>query len=517
MRLHLSQSPGPCYSPLPMFTLLQTQKTAVTAIIFVATFFIALTIGRLLKRRAGVQLGVPFQLFCLTLAFYAAISFYGIHVDWQKHVDAVSILLTTAFIVALLDRYLWAGYFEKKRQTPIPEFLRQVVALFVYLIAMLLVLSMVYHAETQLKGLLAGSGIVAVILGFATQDLFGGIIAGIALQIARPYKVGDWLNISERYAEVMEINWRSTRLRTNDGIYLDVPNYTVARGLIVNLHYPTQTHAMRLRVGVDYNVPPNRVKDSLFRATSTAEGVMPEPRPKIFVMDFADSAVIYEIKFYMGNHASYNDVCDAIRTNIWYELKRQRIRIPFPIRTLHLERRRLPTVPEGFAEAQAILRGEPLFDCLDDAQLDNVLHSAKINHYGRGERVIEEGAEGDSMFIVLRGSVHVSVLRNGSHVRLGGMRSGDCFGEMSLLTGEPRSATIRADSDCEVLEISKEVMGEIMRESPQCLNQLSDILAKRKLEGEGILRDTAHPEETEDKERAYRASFLGRLRTVFEL
>jgi small-conductance mechanosensitive channel/CRP-like cAMP-binding protein len=500
-----------------MFTLLETQKTAVTAIIFVATFFIALTIGRLLKRRAGVQLGVPFQLFCLTLAFYAAILFYGVHVEWRKHVDAVGILLTTAFIVALLDRYLWAGYFEKKRQTPIPEFLRQVVALFIYLIALLIVLSLIYHAEGQLKTLLAGSGILAIVLGFATQDLFGGIIAGIALQIARPYKVGDWLNIQERYAEVMEINWRSTRLRTNDGIYLDVPNYTIARGTIVNLHYPTQTHAMRLRVGVDYNVPPNRVKDSLLRATATAEGVMPEPYPKVFVMDFAESSVVYEIKFWMGNHAAYNDVCDAIRTNIWYELKRQRIRIPFPIRTLHLERRRLPSVPEGFTEAQAILRGEPLFDCLDDAQLDNVLHSARINHYGRGERVIEEGAEGDSMFIVLRGSVHVSVLRNGSHIRLGSMRSGDCFGEMSLLTGEPRSATIRADSDCEVLEISKEVMGEIMRESPQCLTQLSDILAKRKLEGEDILRDTAHPEDTAEKERAYRASFLGRLKTVFEL
>jgi small-conductance mechanosensitive channel/CRP-like cAMP-binding protein len=500
-----------------MFTLLETQKTAVTAIIFVATFFLTLTIGRLLKRRAGVQLGVPFQLFCLTLAFYAAILFYGVHVEWRRHVDAVAILLTTAFIVALIDRYLWAGYFEKKRQTPIPEFLRQVVALFVYLIALLLVLSVVYHAEGQLKTLLAGSGILAIVLGFATQDLFGGIIAGIALQIARPYKVGDWLNLQDRYAEVMEINWRSTRLRTNDGIYLDVPNYTIARGTIVNLHYPTQTHAMRLRVGIDYNVPPNRVKDSLLRATVTAEGVMPEPHPKVFVMDFAESAVIYEIKFWMGNHAAYNDVCDAIRTNVWYELKRQRIRIPFPIRTLHLERRRLPSVPEGFAEAQAILRGEPLFDCLDDAQLDNVLHSARINHYGRGERVIEEGAEGDSMFIVLRGSVHVSVLRNGSHIRLGSMRSGDCFGEMSLLTGEPRSATIRADSDCEVLEISKDVMGAIMRDSPQCLNQLSDILAKRKLEGEGILRDTAHPEGTAEKERAYRASFLGRLKTVFEL
>jgi CRP-like cAMP-binding protein len=146
-----------------------------------------------------------------------------------------------------------------------------------------------------------------------------------------------------------------------------------------------------------------------------------------------------------------------------------------------------------------------------------VLHSARINHYGRGERVIEEGAEGESMFIVLRGSVHVSVLRNGANIRLGNMRSGDCFGEMSLLTGERRSATIRADSDCEVLEISKEVMGEVMRDSPGCLTQLSEILAKRKLEGEGILRDAVQPGENGEKELEYRASFLRRLRTVFEL
>jgi len=501
-----------------MFTNLPTtEKAVITAIIFVGTFFAILTIGRLLKRRAGVRLGVPFQLFCVTLAFYAAIAFYGLKADWRNHVDAAAILLSTAFIVALLDRYLWDAYFEKKRQTPIPEFLRQVVALFIYLMALLLVLSVVYHAERQLKALLAGSGIAAIVLGFATQDLFGGIIAGIALQISRPYKVGDWLNIQDRFAEVMEINWRSTRLRTNDAIYLDIPNYAIARGTIINLHYPTEIHAMRIRVGVDYSIPPNRVKDALLRAASTAEGVVPAPPTKVFVVDFADSAVIYEIKFSMANHRAINEVSDAIRTNIWYEFKRQQITIPFPIRTLHLERKRQRSVPEGHAEAQAILRGEPLFDCLNDAQLDHVLHGARFNHYGRGERVIEEGAEGDSMFIVLRGSVHVSVLRNGAQIRLGGMRSGDCFGEMSLLTGEPRSATIRADGDCEVLEISKEIMGEVMRDSPQCLSQLSELLAKRKLEGEGILKDAVLPDESGNKEREYRATILRRLRTVFEL
>jgi len=500
-----------------MFTdFLETHKAPITFIIFVGTFFAVLTTGRLLKRRAGVRLGVLFKLFCLTLAFYAAMWFYGVHVGWRRHVDAAAILLSTAFLLALLDRSLWDAYFEKKRQTPIPHFMRQVVAMFVYLIALLLVLN-VYNAETQLKGLLATSGVAVIVLGFAMQDLFGGIIAGIALQISKPYKVGDWLKIQDQFAEVMEINWRSTRLRTNDAIYLDIPNYTIARGTIINLHYPTQIHAMRLRVGVDYEVPPNRVKDALLRAATSAEGVLPAPPVRIYVMDFAESAVLYEIKFSMGNHQAYNEICDAIRTNIWYEFKRQRITIPFPIRTLHVQRRRHRSVPEGHAEAQAILRGEPLFDCLNDAQLDNVLHSARIHHYGRGERVIEEGAEGNSMFIMLRGTAHVSVLRNGSGIRLGVLRSGDCFGEMSLLTGEPRSATIRAEEDCEVLEISHEAMAEVLHDSPQCLTQLSDLLAKRKLEGEGIVKDATQPQDQGSKEREYRASFLQRLRAVFEL
>jgi CRP-like cAMP-binding protein len=234
-------------------------------------------------------------------------------------------------------------------------------------------------------------------------------------------------------------------------------------------------------------------------------------------MDFAESAVIYEIKFSMGNHQAYNEICDAIRTNIWYEFKRQRITIPFPIRTLHVQRRRHRSVPEGHAEAQAILRGEPLFDCMNDAQLDNVLHSAHIHRYGRGESIIQEGTEGSSMFIMLRGTAHVSVLRNGTGIRLGVLRSGDCFGEMSLLTGERRSATIRADADCEVLEIGQEAMAEVLRDSPQCLTQLSELLAKRKLEGEGIVKDATQPHDQGTKEREYRATFLQRLRAVFEL
>src|ERR1041385_595984 len=391
----------------------EAERDAITVIVFVGTFFIAVGIGRFLKQRAGVRLGLLFRLFCLILAFYAAIAVYGVHASWRNQVGAAVILLSTALVVALINRYVWDFYFEKKRQTLIPHFLREVVAGIIFLIVLLLVLSYGYHAEAQLKGLLAGSGVVAIVVGFAGQNLFSGIIGGIAIQINRPYKVGDWLQVGERFAEVMEINWRSTRLRTNDNIYLDIPNNVMVSHEIVNLHYPTEVHAMRIRVGVEYKNPPNLVKDALYRAASTARNVLAQPKVRVFLVDFAESAVIYEIKYYMGNHSRINETNDAVRTNVWYELKRQGITIPFPIRTLHVERRAVRPVQEEQQEARALLRDEALFECLSDSQIDSIVEQAHVSHSGRGERVIREGAEGDSMFVLLRGAAEVYISRNG--------------------------------------------------------------------------------------------------------
>ena len=495
----------------------EAQRDAITVVVFVGTFFVALGIGRFLKRRAGVQLGLFFRLFCLVLAFYAAIAVYGVHASWRYHVGSAAILLSTALIVALVNRYVWDLYFEKKRQTAIPHFLREVVGGIIFLIVLLFILSYGYHAETQLKGLLAGSGVVAIIVGFAGQNLFAGIIGGISIQINRPYKVGDWLQVGERFAEVMEINWRSTRLRTNDNIYLDIPNNEMVGHEIVNLHYPTELHAMRIRVGVEYKNPPNLVKDALFRAASTAKNVLAEPKVKVFLVDFADFAVIYEIKYYMGNHSRINETNDAVRTNVWYELKRRGITIPFPIRTLQVQRKAAIPAQEEQAEALSILRGEPLFDCLSDEQLTQLVSQAHLNIFGRGEPVIEEGAAGDSMFVMLRGAANVFVSRNGSKIQVATLGAGDCFGEMSLLTGEPRSATVRADGDCYVMEIGKPVMAEVLRDTPSCLEKLSELLAQRKMETEGVLKEAGRTDEHAIKERQYTATFLHRLRTFFQL
>src|SRR2546421_4489711 len=172
-------------------TLPEAQRDAITVVVFIGTFFIAVGIGRFLKQRAGVRLGLLFRLFALILAFYDAIAVYGVHASWRNHVGAAVILLSTALVVALVNRYVWDLYFEKKRQTTIPQFLREVVGGIIFLAVLLLVLSYGYHAEAQLKGLLAGSGGLAIVVGFAGQNLVPGIIGGPAVHVNRPYNLGD--------------------------------------------------------------------------------------------------------------------------------------------------------------------------------------------------------------------------------------------------------------------------------------------------------------------------------------
>src|SRR5260370_35021363 len=134
-----------------MFALsFDTQLAVLTGLAFIATFVIALSIGRFLKRRAGVRLGILFQLFCLALAFYAAMWSYGVAIDLRNHVGTALIVLSSAIVVALIDRYVWDLYFEKKKQTPIPHFPLQIVALIVYLITLLLLLWYGYHASSSL-------------------------------------------------------------------------------------------------------------------------------------------------------------------------------------------------------------------------------------------------------------------------------------------------------------------------------------------------------------------------------
>lgn len=473
-----------------------------------------LLMGRYLKRRHGVQLGWLYHLFALGVVVYFSGIMLRITWPFLYDVGSATVILGSLFLIALIDRYIWELYFKQRHNVEVPKFLVEVIRLAILLVAIFLVLSFHYHKT--IRDLLIAPGILVVIVGFAMQDSVGNIISGLTLQIGKPYHTGDWLLIDSMYAEVIEINWRATRLRTFDNILIEIPHRQMAAQNIVNLNKPNRLHAMRISLGIEYSAPPTRVKDVLLHATSNARGISPERKPKVYLKNFADSSIEYEIEFWLEDHSSYLEVCDSIRTNVWYSLRRHGIRIPFPMRTVQIERPPRDKQQEVQSTARIMLRQQHLFKSFNDAQLDSLLPRGQAVHFGRGEKLIEQGEGGDSMFILVEGKADVFVRRDGVQARVAGLVSGDCFGEMSLLTGEARSATVIAATDCEVVEIGKAVLAKSLKENPQLVTQLGELLAKRRIENEGILADTPKTALLQ-KQKQYTDGFLARLRAFFEL
>ena len=492
-------------------------------------YLAALAVGRWLKRKHGVPLGLMFQLLCVSLAAYVPLRVLHAVQHPEGHADdstkvwhdegirtfqAMLIVLGVVFALQLLRCFYWQRWFARRHGAEAPKLLQQVFGFAVFCVALTLVLKFAYGF--QVDTFIAGSGIVAVVIGLAMQETLANIVSGIALQFGKPFRVGDWLVIETQRAEVMEMNWRSTKLRTNDDVYLDIPNKMVVSHTITNLSYPTKTRANRLRVGFEYSAPPNQVRDLLRRAAINSPGVLEMPPTKVFLKEFGDSAVIYEIKYSLDDERRFNDIEDAIRTNIWYEARRAGLTIPFPIRTVELRRPAADSAKANSALRERLSHQE-LLAPLDDDQKNRLLERARILRFGRGEKVIRQDSEGCSMFVIVHGEVEVLLHVNGSDTTVATLHPGEAFGEMCLLTGEKRSATILAKTDCELWEIERAHLQPLIQENKALAERLSELLARRRMETEGVLAAQTPPQVVEQKRQEYTMSFRRKISSLFEI
>ena len=480
-----------------------------------ASFVLYLTglmIGRWLKRRVNVGLAWVSHVFIAAVSITIASRLFHVDFPGAGEIGIVAAITAAFPLNAILHRFVWPLYGYPGEGARIPSFLPQVVAIIAFVFATVLGLAFFYHVT--IPSLLAGSGLVAIIIGLALQDTLGNIFAGFGLQAGKAYRVGDWLIVDSKHVEVVEINWRSTRFRNNDDVSFDIPNSQLAKATIVNLYYPSPRHAARVRLSVDHRIPPNEVKDAMLQAASSAPGVLRDPPTKVFLIDFAESAVQYEIKFWLMDGRVYPDIIDAVRTNVWYELNRRGIRLAFS--TQQIELVRSGQLSRRLEIDLKLLAGQALFSCLDQDQLAKLALGARRIRFGKGERIICKGDSGTSMFILARGTVEVLAEKEGRSWPVGILGAGDCFGEISLLTGEPRSATLVAVLDCEVIEIERESMAVLLREYPGLAESLSETVVARRSAMEMHLANA--PANGDDQlKTTTQESFLRRLRQFFQL
>ena len=358
--------------------------------------------------------------------------------------------------------------------------------------------------------LLTTSAVGAVVVGFALQDTLGNLFAGLAIQIEKPFRVGQWIQISGRDGEVQEITWRATKLRTKDGEFLVVPNSTVSKEPVLNYSEPTVANSVSVEVGASYLTPPNEVKAAILEAIANAPLAIRAPEPKVLVQSFGDSAINYTAYFWVNNYGAEREARDQVRTNIWYEFRRRNIEIPWPIQ-IQYERTEEPVWSERHVDAAAeYLSHIDLFAPLDGQTRQALAKASHHRLFAGGESIVRQGAPGDSMFVVLHGRVRVVLEPSGQEVAM--IPAGGFFGEMSMLTGDARTATVRAVDDATVLEISASQFRLLAVANPALLDHVSAVVSSRRTgldEAKAAVAAIAAPEA--------RHNFLARMRRFLTL
>jgi len=434
-------------------------------------------------------------------------------------IHLLALLVSVDLAYRLLDFFVIGRQRDARGRLAVPKLVRDLGAW------ILLALTTIFASHaifgTEYKDIVLPTTVVSAVLGFALQDVLKNIFAGLALQTEAPFDTGDWLVVDGEPRQVLEMTWRTTKMRNNLGIEFAEPNANLANARIENLGSGVVPMGFEVEVSVAYGAPPRQVKDALERAAKSSKAVAVTPEPVGLLTAFGDSGVVYRLRFWSTHVFGVARLLDEVRSRVWYELKRSGFVIPFPIRTV--EHKRADKIAADL-RAELAGRAAELFSRIDflvalpPEVRQQLAAVAAHHHYDRGETLVLEGQHGDSLIVLARGSV--SVTKSGaeigaSTVSLALLQAGAYLGEMSLLTGAPRSATVTAQEAVETFEIDRAALTPILRSDPRLAEILSRVLAER------VAATVARFEDRRDELSRHVAveesSILSKIRHLFRL
>jgi small-conductance mechanosensitive channel len=325
---------------------------------------------------------------------------------------------------------------------------------------------------------LTTSAIGAVVVGLALQDTLGNAFAGLAIQVEKPFRVGDWIRVGEHEGRVEEVTWRATKLRTKATNFVIVPNNAIAKEAIVNYSEPVVPTRLDVEVGAGYDAAPESVKSALDEAMRNARLVLRTPAPVVLLHEFGASAIVYHARFWIADYAHDDEARDQVRTNIYYSFKRHGLEIPYPIQVEYHRVAQEGRPASRDAEFAALLSRSTLFASLDESERMACAALGEERLYTTGEAILREGEPGGWMFVIASGEAQVSV----GDTPLGRLGPGDFVGEMSLLTGEQRTATVTALQPCRLIEIRSEAFRRYVLSEPGVFETMEPAVLKRRAE-----------------------------------
>jgi len=447
-----------------------------------------LVVYMLLAKRSRFLPFLPFGFLIAYFAIRATYKFIGhlpIIAEFDKWVGVASAVILAWAVVRLTFALLVELPLKYWKQIEIPNITKDFILLICYAILFFIVLRT--RGDVNLAGLITTSAALTVVIGLAAQTTLGNFFSGLVLQMEHPFSIGDWITYGSHTGRVVGITWKSTRIITRDNVLIYLPNNELSNGILVNYSKPDRRVVCRLSIGLEYGAPPNQVRQVILGVLKQHSKVLSKPRPQIRLNSFDDFSINYEIRFWYNNYVNDPQIKADINDQLWYALRRHGISIPFPIRDTqhaHIERRyKLQKRKQLSLQIEDMLENVPLFEALPCEDREKIAEEATILDFGAGEFIVRQDAPGDSLYIILNGACEVQLERKGRETKkVATIDKGDFFGEMSLLTGEARSATVKALEYATVIRVDKTLFSTFLASNPDICEKLGEVMAQRQLD-----------------------------------
>jgi small-conductance mechanosensitive channel/CRP-like cAMP-binding protein len=447
------------------------------------------TLWRALRRRQDPSAGSVFVLAFLAVPAAAAcrtLVLYGHSRDgtaWRGCLT-LAVLAGVHSVLSIVDGFVFSRA-RAHLANIFPKIFRDFIRWAVLLLVFFVILGSVWEFRMGELSILAGA--LSIALSLALGPTLGAMISGITLISERPFEIGDWIDVDGKQGRVEQITWRSTRIVTRDRERIIYPNSLLASTRVLNLSRPEPSLGIRSRVGVHYRTPPVAVEDALRRAVQGVPGVLARTPPAIRIVEFGPSSVIWEVRYFVHEPDSSEDVRAEVMRRIWYSLKRSGIEIPYPVVNF-LDRDPGWDAGLGGAEAENarvlrnvdLLRGIPVFEKLPEESLRRLATAARDEAWLHGERIAVEGETGDRMFVIVDGRVKVVTGPGDAPAEVATLETGSYFGEMSLLTGSVRLATIVADGLVETISLAAPALAGELKAHPEFAQGMAEAAAARR-------------------------------------
>src|SRR5882724_7860574 len=460
------------------------------------------------------RITVPLTISVLLLLVYGAVQAFSpvrLGQSVAKYVLAVLLLGLSVGLARTLSFVLFDVVFQRRKGREAPALLRVLLSIILYSIFLMLIYKVVLDEKGGGFELIATSTVVSVIIGLALQDTLGNFFAGLSIHIEQPFHILDAIRIGDMIGRVEAVSWRTTTIRTNNNTTVIFPNSRVARDPLEVYRFNNLNRRV-LHVPAPYRVAPQRVIALIAETVSSIPNVASEKTPVVRIGDFADSSIIYEVLYWTKDYMWVPDIDAQIRQHVWYIYRRGEIEIPFPVRHVLLEQQE-PAISHQDADYDQVIESVEVFAPLSAEEKEAVARSAIRSVYAPGELILRRGDPGDSMFVIYRGNVQVRLpSRDGNPQQVAELKPGNFFGEMALLTGEPRNADVITVSEVETLEIRKGVLQQLLDNNAALAEALSRTISERQLRLDEYVR--AMPEE---ERRVKAKTILRRIQRFFGL